>query len=141
MVKLPTETQAKLDLFVIKAVTENLMFHVNGTGTVTQKLSIQQLINETSDATLHRYFDFLDKVPVTTGSKLRGTNQKFYISDISAADLRDIIDIIIYRREEIAKQHSLSRKKLDLENKLAALETPAETKAKLQKELDALNGV
>lgn len=132
----------QLSAFIVKAVTENLVFSINGLGVATLKVTIQQLINETQDKTLALFYEWLRKQPVNSGSKLLQdeSTRKYIAGTVTAEELAEIVDIIRFFRKEASEANKSIRRVAEIKEKLQALETPDETRKRLQEELEAIEG-
>lgn len=133
--------KAKLEEFILTAVQMNAKIRVEGTGPTSALVTVQQLLNDTSTATLEAFYVWLKKQPATVGSTRRGTTSKTYISGVATIEeVAEIVDIIIADREEKAEAQSVKAERKDLEDQLESLETPEEKKDKIRKKLAALPG-
>lgn len=142
MSKLTQEDNAKLNAFIVTAVLSNLKIPVeNGLRPVAMTTTIQQLIDErtTSTSSLNDFYKFLTEVKAPASSGRRSKEGKqFYAGPYTAAEVADIVDIIIVRREELAEVKEKNAKIKSIETQLLDMETPQEKRDRLTQELAGL---
>lgn len=132
--------KAALNVFVLKSVRDNVIFPVQGTGPVTSRMSIQQLIHEASIGTLERYFEWLNNQP-NKGSSRRSKAPNYYAGKFTHQDVAEAVDIILAIREFESESRKLQKQLDDIDKEIASLETNDERRERLKKQKAQLESV
>lgn len=140
MKNLKEELKNTLQAFIVKCTISNVTIPVQGTAPVAQKMNIQELMHNTTDATLASFFTFLKKVPANVGSELLGEQQTYYTGEVTAEELAHIVDILRLIRKLKADERKNKEAVDKLTRELSGLKTPEERKEEIKKELAALQG-
>jgi len=134
------QDRLKLNEFILKCVNNNIVIPVIKKA-FTDHLTIQQLLHEAKDETLKALFTSLKQMPVnvvSTRIKKESAEAKFYVADITAEELADIVDLIRFTKAVESEKAKLAREIALLEKELGLFETPEEKKGKIQEKLTAL---
>lgn len=140
MKNLKEELKNTLNAFIIKCTITNLSIPVQGTAPVAQKMNVQELMHNTTDATLASFFTFLKKVPANVGSELLGEEQTYYVGEVTAEELAHFVDILRLIRKLRAEERKNKDAIDKLTTELNGLKTPEERKEDIKKQLAALQG-
>lgn len=137
LIKLTTEEDNKLTLFVGKAVRKNLSFPVLDTRVGNgARLTVQDMFNASTD-TLQKIGKSLKKMQADFDPEFSSTESQ-KVGTVEISDLIEIVKLIIKENKYKEASNSLRRKRAELANSIASMKTPQELRIDAEKELASL---
>lgn len=137
LIKLTTEEDNKLNVFVGKAVRKNLSFPVLDTRLANaNRLTVQDMFNANIE-TLQKIGKSLKKMQADFDPEFSSTESQ-KVGGVEISDLIDIIKLIIKEKTYKTAAADIRKKKLELATTIAGMKTVPELRADAEKQLAAL---